>query len=108
MILTGPAIKSAVKGGDVFLEPFDESNLNPNSYNYHLADSLLVLGLGGKLARKISLSSEGFVLIAVQRDAFNVEQPAPAAKFGGAVLGAVEADGRKQRADGGKLVQDGG
>lgn len=62
MILTGPAIKSAVKNGDVFLEPFDESNLNPNSYNYHLADSLLMLGLGGKVARKISLSSTGLIL----------------------------------------------
>ena len=62
MILTGPAIKSAAKGGDVFLEPFDESNLNPNSYNYHLADSLLVLGLGGKPSRKISLPAEGFIL----------------------------------------------
>lgn len=62
MILTGPAIKSAVKNGDVLLEPFDEDNLNPNSYNYHLADSLLALGHGGKPLRKISLPAEGFVL----------------------------------------------
>src|ERR1035438_2052658 len=62
MILTGPAMKSAVKSGDIALDPFDESNLNPNSYNYHLADSLLVLGLGGKLARKVSLPAGGYVL----------------------------------------------
>jgi dCTP deaminase len=62
MILTGPAIQTAVRTGDVLVEPFDEANLNPNSYNYHLADSLLVLGLGGKPIRKVSLSSRGYVL----------------------------------------------
>src|SRR5208282_4842071 len=62
MILTGPAIKSAVKRGDVALEPFDETDLNPNSYNYHLAYSVLVLGHGGKLSRKVSLPAGGYVL----------------------------------------------
>ena len=62
MILTDPAIQSAVKSGDVFVQPFDKANLNPNSYNYHLADSLLLLGLGGKLIRKVSLSPRGYVL----------------------------------------------
>ena len=62
MILTGPAIQSAVKNGDVFLEPFNEADINPNSYNYHLADSLLVLGIGGKPVRNVSLSPRGCVL----------------------------------------------
>jgi dCTP deaminase len=62
MILTGPAIKSAVKSGDVALEPFDETDLNPNSYNYHLAESLLVLGSGGKALVKVLMPSEGYVL----------------------------------------------
>lgn len=62
MILTGPAIQAAVKNGGVFVEPFDKANLNPNSYNYHLADSLLVLGDGGKPIRKVSLSQRGYVL----------------------------------------------
>ena len=62
MILTGPAIRSAVESGDVFVEPFDRANLNPNSYNYHLADSLLVLGMDGKAIRKVSLSPRGHVL----------------------------------------------
>ena len=62
MILTGPAIKSAVRRGDVALEPFDESDLNPNSYNYHLAGSLLMLGLSRKPSRKISLPAGGYVL----------------------------------------------
>ncbi len=62
MILTGPAIKAAVKSGDVALEPFDETDLNPNSYNYHLADSVLVLGHVGKPSRKVSLPAGGYVL----------------------------------------------
>lgn len=62
MILTGPAIQSAVNRGDVFVEPFNKTNLNPNSYNYHLADSLLMLGVGGKSSRKILLPQSGYVL----------------------------------------------
>jgi dCTP deaminase len=62
MILTGPAIRSAVKNGDVVIEPFDEKDVNPNSYNYHLADSLLLLGNRGKPLRNVFLSAEGYVL----------------------------------------------
>ena len=62
MILTGPAILSAVKNRDIFLEPFEITDLNPNSYNYHLADSLLVLGRGGNTVREVSLTTRGYVL----------------------------------------------
>ena len=62
MILTGPAIKSAVRRGDVALDPFDESGINPNSYNYHLAGSLLLLGRDGKPERKVTLPARGYVL----------------------------------------------
>lgn len=62
MILTGPAILSAFKKGDVYLGPFDSANLNPNSYNYHLAASLLVLEKHGKRVREVLLSKRGFVL----------------------------------------------
>lgn len=62
MILTGSAIMSAVKNGDILIEPFARANLNSNSYNYHLADSLLVLGRRGKPVRKVTLSSDGYVL----------------------------------------------
>ena len=62
MILTGPAIKSAVKSGDVALDPFYEKDINPNSYNYHLAESLLVLGSGCKTLGKVLLTAEGYVL----------------------------------------------
>lgn len=62
MILTGPAIKSAVAKGDVAIEPFDEADLNPNSYTYHLAGTLLVLGHGGKPLHKVALPEAGYVL----------------------------------------------
>lgn len=62
MILTGPAIKTAVKRGHVFIEPFDEDSLNPNSYNYHLSPRLLVPARGKMRWRKFEIPSEGYVL----------------------------------------------
>lgn len=62
MILTGPAIKAAVAKGDIAIDPYDEADLNPNSYNYRLAGALLVLGHGGKPLHKVSLPEDGYVL----------------------------------------------
>lgn len=62
MILTGPAIKTAARRGDVVLLPFAEKNLNPNSYNFHLGNLLVVVGRNGKANRKIVLTSRGYVL----------------------------------------------
>lgn len=36
MILTGPEIKRQYELGDIFIDEFDESRLNPNSYNLRL------------------------------------------------------------------------
>lgn len=41
MILSGKEIKKNI-GGDIIIEPYDDSRLNPNSYNLRLADELLV------------------------------------------------------------------
>lgn len=41
MILTGDEIKARL-GSDIVIDPFDESQLNPNSYNLRLHDELLV------------------------------------------------------------------
>lgn len=41
MILTGQAIKSAVRDGDITIQPFSEDLLNPNSYNYRIGDIIL-------------------------------------------------------------------
>ncbi len=41
MILTGKEIQSRL-GSDIIIDPFDESQLNPNSYNLRLHNELLV------------------------------------------------------------------
>ena len=41
-MLTAHAIKAAIVQGDLSIEPFDESRLNPNSYNLRLGDTLKV------------------------------------------------------------------
>ncbi|QDU37586.1 Deoxycytidine triphosphate deaminase [Maioricimonas rarisocia] len=41
MILTGDEIQTRL-GSDIVIDPFDESQLNPNSYNLRLHDELLV------------------------------------------------------------------
>lgn len=40
MILTGPAIASRVKDGDIRIEPFDAQLAQPNSYDFHLGDQI--------------------------------------------------------------------
>lgn len=42
MILTGNAIKENVIKGNIVIEPFDEKNLNPNSYNFSIGDYVMV------------------------------------------------------------------
>lgn len=40
MILTGPEIRERI-GSDINIQPFNENQLNPNSYNLRLHDTLL-------------------------------------------------------------------
>lgn len=42
MILTGPEIEKRVKEGSIVIEPFDPKCINPNSYNLHLSDNILL------------------------------------------------------------------
>jgi dCTP deaminase len=42
LILTGLAIESEVKRGRIVIAPFSPASLNPNSYNYHLSENLLL------------------------------------------------------------------
>ena len=41
MILTGPEIARQVHAGSICIEPFDDAQLNPNSYNYRIGDALI-------------------------------------------------------------------
>jgi dCTP deaminase len=67
MILSGKAIRSRL-GKDIIIEPFDESLLNPNSYNLSLHNELMVyeeLALDMAKAnrvRRIEIPTEGLVL----------------------------------------------
>lgn len=68
MILTGGAIDECVKKGDVIIEPYSPENLNPNSYNFHLGDYVLVyrnMILDPKLPQpveRVDIPDEGLVL----------------------------------------------
>ncbi len=42
MILTGSEIKNSVENGSIVIEPFLESAINPNSYNYRLGSTIKV------------------------------------------------------------------
>jgi dCTP deaminase len=42
MILTGSAIRAAVMAGEIVIEPFNELQLGPNSYDFRLGDRCLV------------------------------------------------------------------
>lgn len=65
MILTGSSISEAVESGDIFLQPFDRSMVNPNSYNYRLGSTLRCFeGYEGdkSLFKTIVIPDEGYVL----------------------------------------------
>jgi dCTP deaminase len=62
MILTGCAIQTAVRQKRITLQPFDPNNLNPNSYNYHLGDTLLVSSSGKIKRQTVQLPQKGYVL----------------------------------------------
>ena len=68
MILSGLKIKEEIEKGNITIEPFDEGLLNPNSYNYRLADELLELTDEVIDPKKpsnfkiIKLTEEGFIL----------------------------------------------
>ena len=67
MILSGEAIRERL-GGDIVIEPFDESQLNPNSYNLTLHNELMVyeelmLDMAkANRVRRIEIPEDGLVL----------------------------------------------
>ena len=42
MILTGKEIAEQKKKGNIIISPWDDKNINPNSYNLHLHDELVI------------------------------------------------------------------
>lgn len=67
MILSGKTIKKKL-GEDIFIDPFNENQLNPNSYNLKLHDELLVYEdkildmKKNNTVKKIKIPEEGLVL----------------------------------------------
>lgn len=68
MILSGTKILEEVKNGNINIEPFDKSMLNPNSYNYHLGNTLLEINddvidpHSPSNFKKIPLTDKGYTL----------------------------------------------
>ena len=68
MILSGLKIIDEVRNNKIFIEPFDENLVNPNSYNYRLGDLLLEIDeeiIDSKKKtnfRKIKLTDVGYIL----------------------------------------------
>ena len=68
-MLSGEEIKKAVKKGDIVIKPFDENNINPNSYNLTLGDELVVYTddvLDCKKENKtktIKIPDDGYILV---------------------------------------------
>ena len=68
MILSGLKIVEEIRKNNINIEPFNESLLNPNSYNYRLGDELLEIAdevIDPKKKTKykrIKLTSKGYVL----------------------------------------------
>jgi len=67
MILSGQEIRSRI-GNDIHIDPFDETRLNPNSYNLSLHDELMVyeevvLDMAkANRVRRVAIPEEGLVL----------------------------------------------
>jgi dCTP deaminase len=67
MILSGQAIRDRL-GSDIIIEPFDESHLNPNSYNLTLHNEVMVyeevvLDMAkANRVRRITIPPEGLIL----------------------------------------------
>jgi dCTP deaminase len=65
MILTGSEIKKEVLRGNITLSPFNEEQINPNSYNYRLGKVLKeFIHFDGKKShfKKIIIPKKGYVL----------------------------------------------
>jgi dCTP deaminase len=61
MILTGSEIARCVQNGSIVIDPFHPAQVNPNSYNYRLGESLLHKRDDGTY-EKLEIPADGIVL----------------------------------------------
>jgi dCTP deaminase len=68
MILTGSEIHKQVSNNKIHIKPFDEQQINPNSYNYRLGDNLVEIldmpidPMNKTTTRAIEFNEDGYVL----------------------------------------------
>lgn len=65
MILTGSKIKEEIACGSIAIEPFLESQINPNSYNYRLGPTIKVFQKfeeDKSIFEEIIIPEEGYIL----------------------------------------------
>jgi dCTP deaminase len=68
MMLTGPEIKVMRKAEQIIIEPYNDEYLEPNSYGFHLGDTLLRLNQDivdptvATPTTEITIAEEGYVL----------------------------------------------
>jgi dCTP deaminase len=60
MILTGSEIKKEVSKSNITIVPFNDNQINPNSYNYRINDEIIIFSNGK--AKKKKIPEKGFVL----------------------------------------------
>lgn len=69
MILTGSKIREQYAAGNITLDPYEDSSVNPNSYNYRLGPILKEFDgykNGKSIFKEIHIPEEGYVLKAKQ------------------------------------------
>jgi deoxycytidine triphosphate deaminase len=62
MILTGTEINKEHLLGNINILPFSETNINPNSYNYHLGSTIKIFDLIKNSFEEIVIPEDGFLL----------------------------------------------
>jgi dCTP deaminase len=67
MILTGPAIISAIRRGDIVIDPFDPGRVSPNAYDWRLGNRIRVCDVSLDAASRTPMTefqipSAGFIL----------------------------------------------
>jgi dCTP deaminase len=62
MILTGSAIDAARTKNEITIYPYRKEDLNPNSYNYRLGETIVSLGDEGEPLDTIAIERSGIIL----------------------------------------------
>lgn len=87
MILTGPAIEAAVGRGDIVINPFEPSQVGPNSYDFRLGSrckiyrDLLLDAAKENPTIDLEVGSEGLLLDPTRLYLFNTQETMGSARY---------------------------